>query len=249
MKQPRTYLIYGANSCIGSELAKNILSEVDNLILFYHEKTDKIKTLFAESKVHVIQSDIRDFKDLQSKVTKLQSEINITDVGAVYLPAIRSYDHKPLSETSLEIAKEIIDINFLGAVHFLKAILPLNKCVESMRIVMIGSNVSRTGLKNGSVYAATKSAISSLIQSVAMEEGRYNTLINAVSPGPVETDNSNYSSDYAKFREEYFETQKALTSLNRIASVNDVCLAVKFLTSLENRHITGEEIFVTGGKL
>jgi NAD(P)-dependent dehydrogenase (short-subunit alcohol dehydrogenase family) len=247
MRQPETYVIYGANSCIGSELARAVLPDVKDLILFYHEKTGRIEDLFANGKVRAFQSDVREFEDFQEKMKKIHAEMELKDVGVVYLPAIRSYDHRPLSGADLNVVKEIIDTNFLGSINFLKAVLPLNKSAQSLRIVMMGSNVSRTGLKNGSVYAATKSAVSNLVRSVAMEEGCRNTFINTVSPGPVETDNSGYDSGYAQFRKEYFETQKALTSLNRVASAVDVCSLIRFLTSPENNHITGEELFVTGG--
>jgi 3-oxoacyl-[acyl-carrier protein] reductase len=145
----------------------------------------------------------------------------------------------------------------IGAVHFLKAVLSvvkipttrpfkreeLNYCT---RIVMVGSNVSRSGLKYGSVYAATKAALANLVKSVAMEEGLSNVLINTVSPGPVATDSKEFGEEYKSFRNDYFETQKALNSLNRVAETCDVCHLIKFLTSLENKHITGEEIFVAG---
>jgi NAD(P)-dependent dehydrogenase (short-subunit alcohol dehydrogenase family) len=114
---------------------------------------------------------------------------------------------------------------------------------------MIGSNVSRVGLKNGSVYAATKAAVANLVRSVALEEGSYNTLINTVSPGPVETVNNDFDPAYCEFRRDYFANQLKLTSLGRLATVDDVCQTIIFLTSMANSHITGEEIFITGGAI
>jgi len=252
-KQPETFIIYGANSAIGSELAKNILPEVNTLVLFYNDKTDKISDLLKNNKVISFKSDIRDYDNLLDQITYLSKSNHI---GAVYLPTIRSYDHKPLYETSLYLTKEIIDVNLVGAIHFLKAMLNYsnqrtNETLDelSMRIVLIGSNVTRTGLKNGSVYSATKAAMANLARSVAMEVGINNTLINVISPGPVIAENQTFKGDYSEFRKQYFETQKGLTSLNRLAEINDVCLMIKYLTSLENKHLTGEEIFLTGGVL
>ena len=257
LNQPNSYLIYGANSSIGAELARNVAGNVEHLVLFYHKKTDKIKDLFSYSNVHAVQSDIRDFEDLSKKLKDVYTKWNITDLAAVYLPAIRSYDHKPLDETSLELSKNIIEVNFLGAVHFLKGIMGLRKLKSStdtlspssIRFVLLGSNVSRIGLKNGAIYAASKAALGNLSRSVAIEMGRRNILINTVSPGPVETDDLNISEDYTLFRKEYFETHKALSSLNKVGSVFEICSLILFLTSLENTHITGEEIFITGGAL
>ena len=250
MRQAETYVIYGANSFIGSELAKMMLPDVKNLVLFYHERFDRIKDLIGLDKVRVYQSDVRDYEDLVGKMKIVYSEFGIGDLGVVYLPAVRSFDSKALAETSLELSREIVEVNLMGAVHFLKAVtspLPPPEMRGDLRIVMVGSNVSRSGLKNGSVYAATKAAVANLVKSVAMEVGDRNVLINTVSPGPVETDGKGFSEEYIRFRKEYFETQKALTSLNRVATAGEVCSLIRFLTSTENNHITGEELFVTGG--
>lgn len=246
-KIPETYIIYGANSDIGSKLAELIVDDVQSLILFYHKNTDNLKNVLSNKKVVLLQSDILNFENLSELFLKVENYNLHRNLGAVYFPAIRSYDFKPLADTSLDIAKDIINVNFLGAINFLKAVLPLNRKVQSTRIAVLGSNVSRTGLKNGSVYSASKAAIANLVKSVSIEEGRYNTLINTVSPGPVETNNEKYSSDYADFRNSYFNKQKELTSLNRLADISDVCSLVRYLTSFDNKHITGEEFFITGG--
>ena len=249
MTFPEFFIIYGANSFIGSELAKMLMPNVKRLILFYLKETDKITELLQEEKVIAIQSDILDFNDYKKKIHDLRDKNCINNLGAVYFSTHRSVDHKPLVETDLDLTKDIIDVNLLGAIHFLKGILSINKSVIDTRIVMLGSHVSRVGLKNGSVYAATKAAVSNLVRSVAMEEGIHNTLINTVSPGPVETENKNFTDEYAKFRQEYFETQRGLTSLKKLASVEEICQLIMFLTSMENKHITGEEVFITGGSL
>ena len=253
MKQPKTYIIYGANSCIGAELAKMILPLVENLVLFYHERSDRIESLMNHEKVKIIQSDVCKFVDLVYRFKKVSEEIDVSDLGVVFLPAVRSQDMMSLKETSMELTKEIINVNFIGAVHFLKAVLGILNTSPtstadggSARIVMVGSDVSQSGLKNGSIYAATKSAMANLVKSVAMEEGLSNVLINTVSPGPVATFNSYFDEEYTRFRKEYFETQKALTSLNRVAEVVDICNLIMFLTSIENKHISGEEIFIRG---
>ena len=252
-KQPETFIIYGANSAIGSELAKSLLPEVKELILFYHEKTDRIAKILTSDKVVAFNSDIKDYDVLLEQFSQIKHNNHI---GAVYLPAVRSYDHKSLAETSLYLTREIIDVNLLGAIHFLKGLISIStprtkETIDdlSMRIVLLGSNVSRTGLVNGSIYAATKAAIANLTRTVAKEEGKNHILINTISPGPVQTDSQVFLADYREFRKDYFETQKSLTSLNKLADVSDVCLMIKYLTSLENKHITGEEIFLTGGAL
>jgi len=248
MNHPDTYIIYGANSNIGSQLSHLLAPQVKHLILFYHTNTDKIAELFSLPNVLSFSSDILEYEDFMSKIGQINGTIQIENLAAVYLPAARSSDALPLSSTSLILTQSIINSNLIGTIHFLKGILSLNNHVKkTTRIVLLGSLVSRFGLKNGSVYAATKAAIANLSLSVAMEEGANHTLINTVSPGPVESDNSHFDPEYAEFREKYFDYHRSQSCLGKIATPSDVCSLICFLNSLENNHITGEEIFLSGG--
>ena len=246
MKYPETCIIYGANSCIAVEFAKMIQSEVTNLVLFYHKKTDNISSLFNKKNVTAFSSDICNYEDF---ITKLMSLPNSKDISAIYFSTIRSIDSKPISNVDLFLANKIINVNIMGAIHFLKGIFLINNRINSTRIVLMGSNVSRTGLPNGAVYSASKAALANLVRSVSIEEGKNNTLINTVSPGPVETNNKDFSKKYSQFRQNYFDNYKKLSSLNKLAKTVDICSIIKYLTSFENNHITGEEFFITGGAL
>jgi len=247
MKHPDTYIIYGANSQIGSHLAKLIQPKVKHLVLFYHENTDKINHLMLCENVIAHSSDIVDFNGFLQTLTKTLKQAPPEDLAAVYFPAIRSTDAQPLTETNITLTKNIIDVNLIGAINFIRAILTVKIKTKSTRIVMLGSDVSRKGLKNGAVYAATKAAVANLVLSVAKEVGTKNTLINTVSPGPVETENQPFDTLYSAFRIQYFQEQREHNCLEKLATNDDVCNAISFLTSLQNTHITGEEIFVNGG--
>jgi len=255
MKQPDTYIIYGANSQIGSHLAKLMQPKVKHLVLFYHKNTNRIAPLLQHQNVIAHSSNIEAFDDLAQTLKQTLNNILPKDVAAVYFPAIRSTDAKPIIETDLTLANNIININLLGAIHFLKAVLyinaglPVNKEAKSIRIVMLGSDVSRKGLENGAVYAATKAAVANLVLSVAKEAGEDGALINIVSPGPVESEDKDqkFSPHYSAFRKRYFQEQREKSCLYKLATPDDVCNAICFLTSLQNTHITGEEIFVNGG--
>ena len=58
-----------------------------------------------------------------------------------------------------------------------------------------------------------------------------------------------FSGEYRDFREKYFEDESKQIPLKRIAEPDDLFHLCEFLLSEKNTYITGEEIFVTGGKL
>lgn len=247
-----TYIIGGANSAIAVDTISRIIPYIKRLILLYHNNRDLLDNMLRNfnknelPQIDFISADITNYQELSDKF----SDINITtNFAGCYYSTIRSYDHKSLYETDLFVTKDIIDTNLFGAIHFLKLLLKFSRKVQQSNYVLLGSNISKNGLKNGSIYAATKAAVSNLTKSVAQEEGVNNVLINTVSPGPVETNNSSFSPDYKAFRQNYFNDKREKTALHRLAQPKDISELIIFLTSLNNKHITGEEIFITGGEL
>ena len=122
------------------------------------------------------------------------------------------------------------------------------------RIVNISSMAGKTGEPLTSPYCATKFGVIGFTQSVALELGKYNITVNAVCPGPVDTDLIRQSvAQSAKikgmapedFLQEFFIKP---TPLGRIAKPADVARAVIFLASDEAEFITGSSLNVSGGR-
>ncbi len=134
----------------------------------------------------------------------------------------------------------------MGTYYILKKTIPYLRESQG-KIILFSSNVTRIGLPNGSAYSASKAAISNLVRTLAQEEP--NILINAISPGPVKIDNSQFPEEYVKFRQKYYSEKLNSIPLKRLASFEDVFGLVNFLISEENKYITGEEFFLTGGSL
>jgi len=167
---------------------------------------------------------------------------------------MRSIDAESLIETTPDLWQKIIQVNLIGTYNILRVVIPEmikrnNTKPSTRRIVIFGSNVSRIGLPNGTAYSASKAAISNLCRSLSIELGPQNILINTISPGPIEIDNSHFSPEYRKFREQYYEEMLKQTPLKRLAKPEDIVSFASFLISEENNFITGEEFFITGGKL
>jgi NAD(P)-dependent dehydrogenase (short-subunit alcohol dehydrogenase family) len=122
------------------------------------------------------------------------------------------------------------------------------------RIVNISSMAGKTGEPLTSPYCATKFGVIGFTQSVALELGKHNITVNAVCPGPVDTDLIRQSvAQSAKikgmapedFLQEFFINP---TPLGRIAKPEDVARAVIFLASDEAEFITGSSLNVSGGR-
>jgi NAD(P)-dependent dehydrogenase (short-subunit alcohol dehydrogenase family) len=122
------------------------------------------------------------------------------------------------------------------------------------RIVNISSMAGKTGEPLTSPYCATKFGVIGFTQSVALELGKHNITVNAVCPGPVDTDLIRQSvAQSAKikgmapedFLQEFFIDP---TPLGRIAQPVDIARAVIFLASDDAEFITGSTLNVSGGR-
>ncbi|MDO9413306.1 MAG: SDR family oxidoreductase [Pseudolabrys sp.] len=90
-------------------------------------------------------------------------------------------------------------------------------------------------------YAAAKAAIVSLTRTLAVELAPFNVLVNAVSPGMIETDTAKNKG--------WIEDRIKAIPVNRAAKPEDIAEVVLFLASARNRYVVGESILANGGAL
>ena len=243
-----TTLIIGANSNIGSFISEKLAEENHTLLLMIHNDDSRIRHLKTKfpTRVFIEKINLESEKSVENGIDKILKENDFKINNLIILSSLRSSDSKKLQETKSEFWEKIIKVNLFGTYYVLKKTIPYLRKSKG-KIILFSSNVTRIGLPNGSAYSASKAAISNLVRTLAQEEPKI--LINAISPGPVEIDNSQFSQEYAKFRNEYYAEKLKNIPLKRLASLGDVFGLVKFLLSEENKYLTGEEFFLTGGSL
>ena len=183
--------------------------------------------------------DLLDRKALDSILKTLCASKRIT--GLVNNAGI--VGAQPLSEINLETMDEVFQVN-LGA-----ATQCAQHCSRSMKQQGVGSivNISSElvlGLPNRTAYTSSKAALISATRTWALELSRSNITVNAIAPGPVNTDfftrNNPPGSSERKRKIERIP-------LGRFAEPADVAKTVAFFLSKDARYITGQTLFVDGG--
>ena len=137
--------------------------------------------------------------------------------------------------------QRMLDVNLLGAVRTIRALLPDLLHRKSGSIVTVSSMWGQTGASCESHYAASKAALIGLTKSLAQELGPSGIRVNCVAPGVIDTEMNAMHSG---------ATMQALameTPLGRIGTAAEVADSVLYLCSERASFITGQVLGVTGG--
>ncbi|MBX5161744.1 MULTISPECIES: SDR family oxidoreductase [unclassified Rhizobium] len=114
-------------------------------------------------------------------------------------------------------------------------------CTDSS-VIFVSSLAAHASVGTLSAYAATKGAIDTLVKHFASALGPHGIRVNAVAPGVVETDMSNFTKTDAGR-----DFTLGMQALKRIAQPDDIAGAIVFLASDDARWITGDTLRVDGG--
>jgi 3-oxoacyl-[acyl-carrier protein] reductase len=145
-----------------------------------------------------------------------------------------------IEDTTVEDFDRLFAVNVRAPFFLVQQLLPILQ--EGSCIVLLSSLGARAAVGALSAYSATKGAIDTLVKHFAYVLGARGIRVNAVAPGVVETDMSNFTKT-----ENGRNFALGMQALKRIAQPDDIGDVVAFLASEEARWITGDIIHVDGG--
>lgn len=145
-----------------------------------------------------------------------------------------------IEETTVQDFDALFAVNVRAPYFLVQQLLPIMGNGSS--VVLLSSLAARASVGALSAYAATKGAIDTLVKHFASALGERGIRVNAVAPGVVPTD----MSDFAK-TESGRDFTLGIQALKRMAAPDDIAAAITFLASDDARWITGETLRVDGG--
>ncbi|WP_026038683.1 SDR family oxidoreductase [Myroides injenensis] len=236
-------LITGATSGIGKATAQ-LLSDEGAQVIITGRYSDTVENTVKEigSQVIGIVSDASSMSDLMKLQGVLKSHTDHLDI--VYVNAGFG-KYAPIELIDESHYNEMFDTIVRGTLFTVQQILPLMS--TNSAIILNTSIVTEVGMQNSSVYSAAKAAVQSFTKTFAAELISKGIRVNAVSPGPIQT---NYfdRSNLSKEQVEQFTTSFApQVPIQRFGLPSEVAQAVLFLASDDASFIVGTELSVDGG--
>jgi NAD(P)-dependent dehydrogenase (short-subunit alcohol dehydrogenase family) len=145
-----------------------------------------------------------------------------------------------IEETSVEDFDRLFAVNVRAPYFLVQQLLPV--LGRGSSVVFVSSLAARATVGALSAYAATKGAIDTLVKHFASALGERGIRVNAVAPGVVETDMSDFTKTDAGR-----DFALSMQTLKRLAQPDDIGDVVAFLASDDARWITGDTVRVDGG--
>ena len=203
--------------------------------------------------------DLTVSEQIQATVRQAVEHYGHLDILLNNARAIIGRDRVPVTELREDVWQHFFAVNTTAVFLCTKFVgQVLTRQGQGGRIINIASDAAKRGSAMGAAYSASKFAVLGLTQASALDLAPYKITVNAVCPGPVNTDRLSYweraqaearGLSLEDFRAEIVAERGKATPLGRMAESADVANLVAFLASEEAGFITGQAYNVNGGLL
>lgn len=187
----------------------------------------------------IFQADMTRVEEIERMVQAAERELGAIDilVNNAYFP----FQVGSLHELTWGDFHRAVEHELSAFFHCVSACLPKMREKKAGRIIVISSRLAQQPLPRMGAYAAAKSALESMADTMAIELGPLGISVNVVTPAFTLTDAS------LIMPEAYRERVKQTRPLKKHLYPEDVAGAVAFLAGEEAAMLTGSHILVTGG--
>lgn len=242
--QGKVTLVTGASRGIGAAAALRLAQGGASVVVNYHQNREAAQKVLDQIEVAggrgmIFQADVTQRGQVDAMIKAAGDKLGAIDilVNNAYFP----FHVSPLHEIPWEKFHQAIEHELSAFYHCVQACLPDMKEKKAGRIIVVSTRLAQQPLPRMGAYAAAKSALESMANTMAMELGPLGVAVNVVTPAFTLTDASLIMPE--AFRERVKETRP----LKKHLYPEDVAGAIAFLAGDEASMMTGSHILITGG--
>jgi len=246
----RVAIVTGADRGIGRAIALVLARDGMNVVVNYLKKFTEdafqtVKDIEALGRRAIaVEADVTNNDQVIRTIEQTVETFGKVDI-LVSNAGIASKGHT-VAESDIEEALHCFDVHALGAMRFIKLVIPIMKKLGHGDIVLISSHATQIYRPRGGPYVMAKAALEAMALTLAKEERENNIRVNVVAPGITET-GMGMRMVKARFGVKDVKEIYPRMPFKRLAIPEDIAEMVVFLVSDKGSYITGQTIYVNGG--
>ncbi len=236
----KVVIVTGASRGIGEAIVLLLAAHEAKVVVNYSSSEKEAESIVSEIKSNngsaiAVKADVSQKADVEKLFNETigcfgKVDVLINNAGVM--------DMKLLSETTEGDFNKVFDIHVKGVYNTMKeAYLKLS---DGGSIINVSSSTVKMMLPKYALYSSSKAAVEQMTRVFSKEIGR-NVSVNAIAPGPVDTELFNKDKS-----EDFINKLKSMSAFNRIGEPGDIANVVLFLASDDSKWISGQIIPING---
>jgi NAD(P)-dependent dehydrogenase (short-subunit alcohol dehydrogenase family) len=239
----KTALVTGASRGIGRATALTLAQAGAKVIVHYSSGEKEATAVVTDirnagGKAETIATDLRTADGPHHLAERVRAivgdrlDILVANAGIAKAATI--------AETTVEDFDALFAVNVRAPYFLVQQLLPIMG--KGSSVILLSSLAAQAVVGNLSAYSATKGAVDTLVKHFASALGEQGIRVNAVAPGVVPTEMSNFSKTEAGR-----EFTLGIQALKRMSTPEEIAAVITFLASDQSQWITGDTLRVDGG--
>ncbi|SDS59788.1 3-oxoacyl-[acyl-carrier protein] reductase [Halopseudomonas sabulinigri] len=241
-QQQKVALVTGASRGIGAEIARRLAADGFAVAINYANSAAEANKLVSElqgagARAVAVQADMAQPEQIRALFTQCEQQLGALDVLVNNAGVMQTM---PLVDTTDELFAQTFAVNVQGVFACLReAATRLN---EGGRIINLSTSALAMKMPGYAIYNASKAAVEAMTQVFSKELRGRQITVNAVAPGPVETELFLNGKTV-----EMVQRLAHMAPLERLGQPEDIAAVVSFLASAEGGWINGQVLRANGG--
>jgi 3-oxoacyl-[acyl-carrier protein] reductase len=232
-------LVFGGTRGIGAACVRRLAAAGFDVAYTYVTSAPDLPATMDASRTRGYSVDIREAAQVNQLFADVARDFGKAPTCVVANAGV-NVPPGPMAQFDPANFRKLVEVNIVGAFNVLSA--AAREVVDGGTIIALTTSMVRHAVPGGGPYTASKAAVEGMVRSMARELAPRRVRVNAVAPGPVDTDLFNAGkNDEAKAR------SAAMSPFNRIGTPAEVAEVVGFLASDQSSWVHGQVIQPNGG--
>jgi 3-oxoacyl-[acyl-carrier protein] reductase len=232
-------LVFGGSRGIGAACVNALAQDGFDVAFTYVSNPPAEMPQVRDAKIKGYQAEIRESAAVAKAFSDAAADFGQTPHCVVANAGI-NVPPAPMAQFDPDNFRRLVEVNLIGAFNILHE--AAQKVEDNGSIIAVTTSLVRHAAPGIGPYSATKAAVESLVRSMAKELAGRGVRVNAVAPGPVDTDLFRSGKN-----EEAIKRSAAMSPFNRVGRPEEVANVVSFLASDKASWVHGQIIQPNGG--